>query len=711
MEDTVGAASFVLTEQPRLSCLVDTIVPPDEHPSGVEAGGLRFLERLLAERPDWVERVVAVLAACERASRETHAAAFTALDAEQRLAVLESLLDDADYRWFAGIVNGGYYADPGNGGNDDAASWSMVGWQPWPGTSRRPASSALPSDRRTIEPAEVLDRYDAIVVGSGAGGGVAACGLSEAGRTVLVVEAGSWPDTRTLATDHLRNPRSMWGLEAWSGPRWPQNPRVLDLEDGERQVGPGDPAWGSNAMTAGGGTRVYGAQAWRFSPEDFTMASRYGVPDGSALADWPFGYDELEPYYVRAEWEIGVSGDEHDGRHAGPRSRPFPMKPLPAGRARDRLEAGARNLGLGTLAVPLLINSTPYLDRPACSQCAMCVGFACPVDAKNGSQNTVLARALATGRTSVLVDTTVERLTVDGTGRVTGVAVVGVRDGVVWRREVRADEVVLSAGAVETARLLLNSRTEREPAGIGNNADQVGRHLQGHAYGGSLGIFSDELEELIGPGPSIATADFRHGNDGIVGGGIIANEFVPTPSNTYLYLSGAGVIPRHGPGTKRGMRDLSRRMVRLMGPVQEMTSADSRVRVDDRVRDRFGNPVARLGGGLHPEDYRARDFLTARTVDWMTAAGADLVVPMDGGRLRTPSGGQHQAGTCRMGEDPASSVVDPWGRVWGHDNLRVADGSVHVTNGGVNPVLTIFANAFRIVDHMVGAPTAGGPPR
>src|SRR5206468_7055897 len=134
-------------EQRRLSCLVDAIVPADEHPSAVEAGGLRFLGRLLAERPDWVARVADVLAAVDETSRDSHGVALPDLDADERLSVLDALLDDEDYRWFAGIVNGGYYADPANGGNDDAASWSMVRWQPWPGTSRRPASSALPEAR------------------------------------------------------------------------------------------------------------------------------------------------------------------------------------------------------------------------------------------------------------------------------------------------------------------------------------------------------------------------------------------------------------------------------------------------------------------------------------------------------------------------------------------------------------------------------------
>jgi choline dehydrogenase-like flavoprotein len=197
---------------------------------------------------------------------------------------------------------------------------------------------------------------------------------------------------------------------------------------------------------------------------------------------------------------------------------------------------------------------------------------------------------------------------------------------------------------------------------------------------------------------------FRHGNPGIIGGGMIADEFVPTPSNTYRYLVASGLMPSWGAESKRGMRELSRRMLRVMGPIQEVTTASSRVTVDPHVTDRFGIPVARLAGAPHEEDFRARDFLSSRAGEWLEAAGASRVVTNGRGRsLWAPSAGQHQAGTCRMGSDPASSVVDPEGRVWGHDNLRVADGSVHVTNGGVNPVLSIFANALRITELMVKA--------
>jgi choline dehydrogenase-like flavoprotein len=263
--------------------------------------------------------------------------------------------------------------------------------------------------------------------------------------------------------------------------------------------------------------------------------------------------------------------------------------------------------------------------------------------------------------------------------------------------------VVVAAGAVESARLLLSSTSEVEPDGLGNGTDQVGRHLQGHLYAGALGVFDEPVNDYLGPGPSIATNDYRHANDGLVGGGMIANEFVPTPVGTFLYLSQAGLLPRHGPAAKQGMRHLMPRMQRVVGPVQEVTSTASRVRLDPQVTDDLGLPVARLSGRLHAEDHRTQAYLGERAAEWLRASGATTVLVQGRrGDELGPSSGQHQAGTCRMGTDPVSSVTDPDGRVWGHDNVRVVDGSLHVTNGGVNPVLTIFANAMRVMDHLLG---------
>jgi choline dehydrogenase-like flavoprotein len=312
----------------------------------------------------------------------------------------------------------------------------------------------------------------------------------------------------------------------------------------------------------------------------------------------------------------------------------------------------------------------------------------------------MIRRALATGRCDLLTGATVTRIAVDGRGRA---AAVEIAAGPAVRRQIAAAEFVVAAGAIESARLLLASAHPGEPDGIGNAAGQVGRHLQGHIYAGATGIFDDPLVDGLGPGPSIATGDYRHGNAGLIGGGMLANEFVPTPVGAYRYLTDAGLIPRTGAESKRLMRRYWSRMQRIVGPVHELTSAGSRVTLDHGRHDTLGRPLVRLSGSVHPEDLRTQAFLTARAAGWLTAAGASQVVlaaPRPAGA--GPSSGQHQAGTLRMGADPATSATDPAGRVWGHDNIRVADASVHVTNGGVNPVLTIFANALRVATGMVG---------
>jgi choline dehydrogenase-like flavoprotein len=665
-----------------VAALARTVVPADAWPDAVDAGAAGFLGGVLfGDRAAELPRALAVL---DRLA----AAGFAEGDPLPA--------GDPDLTWLVTLIAHGYWADPGNGGNRDATSWRSLrydpappgGWEVAP-VERRPVTATLGT---------VADRYDTIVVGSGAGGGTAAAVLAESGRRVLLVERGDWPDPVALWTDHLRNPRAEVGFDPVTGPPTPGNPRLLDRAGGEVMVAPTDERWGNNAMTAGGGTRVYGAQAWRFAPADFRMATRYGVPDGSSLADWPIGYDDLEPWYLRAEEALGVSGTANGDTAAGPRSGPYPMPPLPPTASTAVLARGAAALGIATLPVPLLINSRAYDGRAACRQCGACVGFACPVGAKAGSHNTMVRRALATGRCDLLLSTAATRITVDGRGRADGV---DLADPSGARRRIAAAEVVVAAGAVESARLLLASAHPAEPDGIGNGADQVGRHLQAHLYGGALGIFDDEVVDGVGPGPSIATGDYRHDNPGIVGGGLLANEFVPTPVSAYQYLTGAGLIPRYGAGSKRLMREFWPRMQRVVGPVHELTSADSRVRLDARRRDAFGMPLVRLSGAVHPEDRRTQAFLSDRAADWLTAAGATKVVGNDPRPPGAgPSSGTHQAGTCRMGDDQARSVTDPYGRIWGHDNVRVIDGSVHVTNSGVNPVLTIFANALRSATDM-----------
>lgn len=540
-----------------------------------------------------------------------------------------------------------------------------------------------------------MKHVEAIVIGSGAGGGTIAAVLAEAGKSVLVIERGRQVAYSSEGRDHLRNHR-LARYPHLTGPDLEGSTRVfVDPAGGEHTVQAHQPGFHNNATLVGGGTRVYGAQAWRFLPVDFAMASTYGVPDGSSLVDWPITYDELEPFYSQAEWEIGVCGDDAASEGHWTRSRPYPMAPLSEGAQAAALRRGARKLNWPVVPVPLLVNSEARNGRAACVRCQHCVGFVCPVDAKNGSHNTVLERALATGRTTMHTEVVAERLQTDRSGTVTGVRCIA-RDG---RREtVTADVVVVAAGAIETARLLLNSPTRREPAGVGNNHDHVGRHLQGHAYANGFGLMPDRVHDGLGPGVSVATLEHAHHNPGLIGGALLADEFVVLPMAFW-----ARNLPpetrRWGRENKTFMRDNYGRVMRVAGPVQEVPSPSARVTLDRQRRDRWDVPAARLSGTTHPETLRTAAYIRARCVEWLQASGAIRTwaprVPL------ALHAGQHQSGTARMGEDPATSVVDPFGRVHGHRNVFVADASVHATNGSVNPVLTTMALAFRTGQHLV----------
>ena len=542
-----------------------------------------------------------------------------------------------------------------------------------------------------------MTTYDLIIVGAGAGGGVAACVLAEAGKRVLLLERGCDLAFDDIPRDHLRNHRfTRYGHN--TGPELDGNPRVfVDTDGAERVIQPHEDDYQNNAMTVGGGTRVFGAQAWRFLPTDFAMASTYGTPPGSSLADWPIGYDDLAPYYQRAEWEIGVAGDSAASARIWQREREFPMPAVPLNRQGAVLRRGADALGWSTIGVPLLINSLPYGGRPACIQCQHCVGFACPSDAKNGTHNTMIPRALASGRCELVSQAIVERIDSDGAGHVAGVTYIDT-DG--RRHSPRAEVVICAAGAIETARLLLNSAGAHDPLGMGNAHDQVGRNLQGHYYPGCFGLLPEPVYDHEGPGVTTATVQFNHGNAGVIGGGMLADEFIVLP----IFFWARNLppdLPRWGLANKRWMRENFTRVIRVTGPVQEIPSPDARVTLDPAVRDRWGIPVARLSGTSHPETVRTATFMHARAHAWLRAAGASQIWGKPP-RLRI-SGGQHQAGTCRMGDDPRTSVVDRNCRVHGYDNLYVADGSVHVTNGGFNPVLTIMALAFRTAERVAKA--------
>ena len=537
-----------------------------------------------------------------------------------------------------------------------------------------------------------LKKVNAVVVGAGAGGGVVAKELACSGMSVVLLERGKWHTAFDCRKDDLRNQRTSV-LGCAFGPD-ERSPRVAVDDAGRvRVIQPNDWAYSNNAACVGGGTFSYGAMAWRFMRQDFRMGSTYGPVEGSTLDDWPISYEDLEPYYEKAEWEIGVSGDDGPNVFKAPRKKPLPMPPLPDSAEHVLLEAAAKRLGLHPFHIPMLRNTVPFNGRGPCMRCRWCVGFACEVDAKNGTHNTVIPKALASGNCELRVNSVVKEILTNAQGRVTGISYFDANDHL---QEQPADVVVVAGAATESARLLLNSRSRLFPNGIGNRYDWVGRNLQGHAYTGAMGLFDFDVFDDLGPGASLAICDYSHGNPGLVGGALLCNEFIRLPIH-FSEMTPPG-LPRWGTAHKDYMRKYYKHSIIIMGPVQELPVFDARVQVDPTVKDYWGIPVVRLSGHRHAQDVVTAKYVAAKAEAWLKEAGAIQTWQRLPGR--DLSGGQHQAGTCRMGKDPQTSVVDRNCRVHDVENLLIADGSVHVTNGGFNPVLTIMANAYRVGEYI-----------
>jgi choline dehydrogenase-like flavoprotein len=538
-----------------------------------------------------------------------------------------------------------------------------------------------------------LKHVNAVVVGAGAGGGIVAKELSEAGLSVALFERGRWPDFEEHDHDELISQRTTPLGNAF-GPDDLRHRRVVSNGNGTwRVVLPSDGAFNNNAACVGSGTVSYGAMAWRFMEKDFKLRSSYKTVSDSTLDDWPIGYEDLEPYYEKAEWEIGVAGQHGGDPFAAPRRKPYPMPPFPHNKEGVVLEKAAKELGWHPFPIPMLRNSVPYAGRPACIKCRYCVGFACEVNAKCGTHNTVIPTAMATGHCQVRTESVVSEVVIDDRGRARGVKYFDRENRLQYQT---ADLVVVAAAAIESARLLLNSKSRLFPNGAGNRHDWVGRNLQGHAYTGAFGLFEQDMYDDIGAGATIAISDFNHGNPGLVGGAMLANEFIRLP---YLF---SGIRPpgaaSWGKEHKEFQRKYYRRCVRVVGPVQEMPVFDARIEADPGVKDFWGIPVARISGHRHPLDVETAKFAASKADLWLKKAGAFQTwqtVPGLG-----VSGGQHQAGTCRMGNDPKTSVTNKFGQVHDIDNLFVADGSLHVTNGGFNPALTIMALGYWVSDYI-----------
>jgi choline dehydrogenase-like flavoprotein len=529
--------------------------------------------------------------------------------------------------------------------------------------------------------------HDVCVIGSGPAGAFVAHELVTAGARVVLVEAGEAVTPGRLS--HLP-PSAFKHRGSWDERQAPYYP------DG---IG-GEVRYQTSAISVdrirvlGGRSVHWNAVCLRFSPDDFREKSRGGIEE-----DWPISYDELDPYYAYVERTIGVCGTREglaalpDGEFSGP---PPPF------RCAERMAAAAcRRAGLQLIPTRKALQVGPGGPRAPCHYCGRCM-LGCDVGAIFTTPNTLLPRALATGRLTLRTNALVRQLLVGDDGLVRAASVV---DRVTKRdEEIRARRFVVSCGSIESARLLLNSACPRHPNGLANSSDVVGRYLTGHAVGTLYGY----LPPLTGS---------RGAREPL---GALDHSYIPRPAvaGGGKYVGGFGVqvqyadldFPHHasrvggfGAAFKAEVKRLQPALLQMGGFAKVVAQAENRVTVEPSRPDRYGipSPAVRFEFGNNDR------ALFADMMDRLSAVYDEARAEMVSKEHRLGGLASHETGTCRMGKDPKTSVVDPFCRAHDVANLFVVDGSPFVTLPEKNPTLTIMALAVRTARHIADESTGG----
>jgi choline dehydrogenase-like flavoprotein len=369
------------------------------------------------------------------------------------------------------------------------------------------------------------------------------------------------------------------------------------------------------------------------------------------------------------------------------------MPPLPVKSSGVLFERGARKLGLHPIPSPMVINSVPYGGRPACVHCGFCHGFACEVMAKASTLTTMIPQAEATGRCEVRANAYVTRIELDKRGRVTGAAYFDHRGDEHFQK---AKAVVLSANGGETSRLLLNSANAKFPQGLANSSGLVGKYLMFNYTARALGTFEHELNEFKSVQVTRILHDFYDADPkrGFYGGGGLDARIGPQPTTWAQRTAGDG--PGWGKAFKERLREFPRTM-QVACHTTSLAVETNNVTIDPEVKDAWGVPAIRVTYRDHPDDLATARFLQDRGAEILDAAGALRVTKAP---VTEQYYGFHLLGTCRMGNDPAKSVVDRYHRSHDIPNLFMCDGSSFVTSGRGQPTMTIQALAFRAGEHI-----------
>ena len=539
-----------------------------------------------------------------------------------------------------------------------------------------------PSSKEASRPARRDEEVDVLIIGAGPSGSVAAKHLSAVGLSVVTLEQGHMPDRNAYA-----GRRPEWELV--SQKQWHPNPNVRDLprdypiNTHESDINP--------LMFAGvgGSTTLYAAHWMPFLPSDFRVRTLDGIAD-----DWPFTYEDLLPYLDEVEREVGVSG--LPGNPAYPPRGSYPTPPLPIGKVGQKAAQGLDRLGWhwwpGTNAIP----SVPYNGLNACVRRGTCM-TGCPEGAKSTSDITYWPHALKNGA-RLVTGARVREIEINDQGRATGAIYID-ENGREHRQ--RAKTVIVCANGIGTPRLLLLSKSKRFPNGLANSSGLVGRRLMMHPFSAVLGVYDEDLESWRGPfGQNIDSFQYYETDEkrGFMrgakwgampaGGPLGAMSFV----GTKVFAGGeAGIEDSWGANLHKVVeRRLGHSVVwGIIG--EDLPEASNRVEIDPDLTDSDGIPAPKLVYKVSENSERLLRFHVDRCVEAVKAAGAIETVIVH----QMPDTGWHLRGTCKMGDDPKTSVVNQWGRTHDVPNLYIFDASAFPTSGGVNPTATIMSVSLR----------------
>jgi choline dehydrogenase-like flavoprotein len=581
----------------------------------------------------------------------------------------------------------------------------------------------------------VSTKASVIVVGSGAGASVAAWALRRAGHPVLMLEKGRnlLPG---LGTSHALGTR-FGNDEVKAGRAFENQDPVLEPRTARTQA---EAAQGVDRSfigdvndlptVVGGGTIHWDAKTPRFWRQDFKGLSEHGpVPDAN-VADWPLTYDDLAPFYDEVEKRLGVQGDVKQIPEStlaqAPRKHQFPVPPNPPMYAGKLLKEGAAALGYTAYPFPMAVNSVAgHQGRARCNSCGFCSGFGCPIHARGGAAVSFLHDAVRAGvhlkpRSFVYrIDTTRDGKRAQG---------VSYLDADGKRHTERADVVIVAASAIETARLMLMSRSAAHPHGLANRSGQLGRNLMFHFFTLGVGFFADDVHAWRGPNTTFTIDDFvgpYKGPEAQAAGLPYLKGGICETGGTLLLLQEAqlyGAVPNGwGAAHKDLMRasPLRRHLAGMSMVGEDMPQQANRVDLDPKIRDVYGFPVPRITRSAHKFELAASAYYGPKLAAICAAAPGAVsgqMVPVgtvaeQGGPPADLAAGEaataHVMGTARMGHDARRSVVDPFGRTHEVENLFLADGSVFVSSGGFNPTNTIMALSLRMARHIAGARSPG----